>query len=85
MDIVEFLGEEFLDKKCLEIGTASGHTTRLLSFLFKEVETWEIEERFIKESKMVVNKDRNNIVYVDKKENIQYTYSALGILQEKKL
>jgi len=30
-------------------------------------------------------KDRNNIVYVDKKENIQYTYSALGILQEKKL
>ena len=30
-------------------------------------------------------KDRNNVVYVDKKENIQYTYSALGILQEKKL
>ena len=29
--------------------------------------------------------DNNNIVYVDKKENIQYTYSALGILQEKKL
>ena len=30
-------------------------------------------------------KDRNNIVYVDKKKNIQYTYSALGILQEKRL
>ena len=30
-------------------------------------------------------KDRNNIVYVDKKTNMQYTYSALGILQEKKL
>ena len=29
--------------------------------------------------------DNNNIVYVDKKENIQYTYSALGILQEKQL
>ena len=72
MDIVEFLGEEFLDKKCLEIGTASGHTTRLLSFLFKEVETWEIEERFIKESKMVVNKDRNNIVY--KQSKLFYAY-----------
>jgi len=30
-------------------------------------------------------RDRNNVVYVDKKENIQYTYSALGIIQEKKL
>ena len=30
-------------------------------------------------------KDRNNIVYVDKKTNMQYTYSALGILQDKKL
>tara|TARA_R100001460_G_scaffold24525_1_gene49255 strand:- start:129 stop:314 length:186 start_codon:yes stop_codon:yes gene_type:complete len=33
----------------------------------------------------LIYKDRNNIVYNDKKENIQYTYSALGILQEKKL
>ena len=33
----------------------------------------------------LIYKDRNNIVYVDKKTNIQYTYSALGILQEKKL
>ena len=33
----------------------------------------------------ITYKDRKNIVYVDKKENIQYTYSALGILQEKKL
>jgi hypothetical protein len=33
----------------------------------------------------ITYKDRNNIVYVDRKENIQYTYSALGILQEKKL
>ena len=33
----------------------------------------------------ITYKARNNIVYVDKKENIQYTYSALGILQEKKL
>ena len=30
-------------------------------------------------------RDRNNVIYVDKKENIQYTYSALGILQEKQL
>ena len=33
----------------------------------------------------ITYKDRNNIVYVDRKEYIQYTYSALGILQEKKL
>jgi len=33
----------------------------------------------------LIYKDRNNIVYVDKKKNIQYTYSALGILQEKRL
>ncbi len=33
----------------------------------------------------LIYKDTNNVVYVDKKENIQYTYSALGILQEKKL
>ena len=33
----------------------------------------------------ITYKDRNNIIYVDRKEKIQYTYSALGILQEKKL
>ena len=33
----------------------------------------------------LIYKDRNTIVYNDKKENIQYTYSALGILQEKQL
>lgn len=33
----------------------------------------------------ITYKDRNNIVYVDKKENIQYTYSALGIIQDKRL
>ena len=33
----------------------------------------------------ITYKDKNNIVYVDRKENIQYTYSALGILQEKQL
>ena len=30
-------------------------------------------------------RDRNNVIYVDKKKNIQYTYSALGIIQEKVL
>ena len=33
----------------------------------------------------LIYKDRNNIVYVDNKSKRQYTYSALGILQEKKL
>jgi len=33
----------------------------------------------------LIYKDRNNIVYNDKKRNIQYTYSALGFIKEKKL
>ena len=31
------------------------------------------------------HKDRTKIIYVDKKKNIQYTYSALGFIKEKKL
>ena len=26
-------------------------------------------------------RDRNNVIYVDKKENIQYTYSAKGFIK----
>ena len=51
-------------------------------------EHWNLHQglwRMLGSNMEITYKDRNNIVYVDKKENIQYTYSALGILQEKKL
>lgn len=64
MDIVEYFGDRFLDKNCLEIGTASGHTTRLLSFLFKTVRTMELLGFNIETAKNL-NKDRNNIEYIE--------------------
>ena len=36
-DMIEFLGDDYKDKICLEIGAHRGYTTRILSFLFKEV------------------------------------------------
>jgi len=35
-DLIEFFGEDYKDKICLEIGTSKGYSTRLLSFLFKK-------------------------------------------------
>ena len=29
------------------------------------------------------HKDRTKIIYIDKKKNIQYTYSVLGFIKEK--
>ena len=37
-DVFEFFNSpEFSDRVCVEIGSNKGHTTRVLSFLFKEV------------------------------------------------
>ena len=35
--LINFFGDEWKDKTCLEIGTNKGYTTRVLSFLFKKV------------------------------------------------
>ena len=64
IDMIDFFGEDYLDKKILEIGTAFGHTTRILSFLFKEVHTIDIVEQNIKDA-YEFNKDRNNIEYYE--------------------
>ena len=51
-------------------------------------EHWELHQglwRMLGCDMKLIYKDRNNIVYNDKKENIQYTYSALGYIKEKKL
>ena len=34
-DMIDFLGDDYKDKTCLEIGAHRGYTTRILSFLFK--------------------------------------------------
>ena len=61
-DIINFFQDKYLDKKCFEIGTNKGYTTRILSFLFNKVKTVEIDNNLIDYAKLL-NKDRNNIVY----------------------
>ena len=36
-DLIEFFGEDFKDKDILEVGCHVGHTSRILSYLFKKV------------------------------------------------
>ena len=36
-DLIEFFGEDFKDKDILEVGCHVGHTSRVLSYLFKKV------------------------------------------------
>ena len=38
-DLYDYFGENFLDKKALEIGTHHGYGTRFLSFFFKKIYT----------------------------------------------
>jgi SAM-dependent methyltransferase len=64
-DLIEFFGEDYKDKICLEIGTSKGYSTRLLSFLFKKVITCEINPDLITFAKNI-NKDRENIEFLQK-------------------
>jgi hypothetical protein len=52
----------FNDKVAVEFGTHKGQTTRILSFLFDKVYTININDNV---SGKEMNKDRNNIVYID--------------------
>ena len=47
-DMIEFLGDDYKDKTCLEIGSHRGYTTRVLSFLFKKVISCEINDELRK-------------------------------------
>ena len=62
-DLIEFFGEDYQDKICLEIGTNRGYTTRILSFLFKKVISCEYDWDLLKFAEDV-NKDRNNIEFI---------------------
>ena len=46
----------------MEIGTSHGHTTRILSFLFKEVTTFDHSDNNIRLAKET-NNDRTNVIY----------------------
>jgi len=62
-DLIEFFGEDWKDKTCLEIGTNRGYTTRILSFLFKKVISCENDWDLLKFAEDV-NKDRDNIEFL---------------------
>ena len=58
-----FRDDKYKDMKILEIGSSLGHSSRILSFLFKKVIAIDnLPERHVKSSKL--NYDRNNIEYV---------------------
>jgi AraC-like DNA-binding protein len=60
-DVFEFFDKpEFKDKICVEWGSNLGYTTRVLSYLFKEVTGFN-KERAVEASEL--NKDRQNVRY----------------------
>ena len=63
-DMIEFLGDDYKDKICLEIGAHRGYTTRILSFLFKEVISCENNDE-LRSFSQNLNNDRDNIEYND--------------------
>tara|TARA_Y100000361_G_scaffold43234_1_gene37294 strand:+ start:3727 stop:4365 length:639 start_codon:yes stop_codon:yes gene_type:complete len=61
-DLLDYFGENFLDKKVLELGTHFGYSTRFLSFLFKEVHTVDKEDEYVKKASKHCS-DRDNIMF----------------------
>lgn len=59
-DLLEFFGNEYKDKVCLEIGTSQGMSTYVLSYIFKKVIGLEIDDWNIEQAKMNC-KNRNNV------------------------
>lgn len=60
-DLWEYF-QRFENSVAVEFGTHKGQTTRILSFLFKKVYTININDNI---SAKELNKDRENIVYID--------------------
>ena len=54
------------DYTILEVGTNHGHTTRILSFLFKHVVTLDWHEEPNLRMAKELNHDRDNITYIEK-------------------
>ena len=80
-DLIEYLGDEYRDKICLEVGTSKGYTTRILSFLFKKVITCEIDKNLIEFAKDI-NKDRDNIEFLHKDvyEGVPWGFEDISVV-----
>jgi hypothetical protein len=62
-DLINYLGEDFKEKNCLEIGTHKGYTARILSSFFKNVITCEVNQQLWDMAKKI-NHDKNNIDFL---------------------
>tara|TARA_R110002050_G_scaffold216914_1_gene352971 strand:+ start:373 stop:969 length:597 start_codon:yes stop_codon:yes gene_type:complete len=61
-DIWNFFNKDFRDETVVEFGTHKGGSTRVLSFLFKDVHTVNYDSM---EAAKQLNSDRTNIEYLD--------------------
>lgn len=59
-DLWDFF-QHFEDRNAVEFGTHKGQTTRILSFLFNQVITFNLPNHF--EEAELLNSDRDNIIY----------------------
>lgn len=62
-DVINYFDGIDSDYKCIEIGTNKGYTTRVLSLIFSEVVTMDIDILMINEA-IKNNKDRENITFL---------------------
>ena len=74
-DLIDFFLDKNLDR-CLEIGTHKGHTTKVLSKLFKEVYTIEHQTELVNKAKEIC-KDCNNIQFIEGDAYLDDTYYNL--------
>ena len=65
-DLIKLFSEMGKDHTILEVGTNHGHTTRILSFLFKNVITLDWREEPNLRMAKELNADRDNITYIEK-------------------
>tara|TARA_A100001201_G_C4066689_1_gene194378 strand:- start:331 stop:924 length:594 start_codon:yes stop_codon:yes gene_type:complete len=76
-DLIELFGEIGKDYTILEVGTNHGHTTRILSFLFKDVITLDWREEPNLRMAKELNPDRDNITYIEK--NVYTSWDDLNL------
>jgi len=74
LEVFSDIGQEYT---CLDIGTNHGHTTRILSFIFKHVITMDWREEPNLRMARELNKDRDNITYIEK--DVYTTWDPLNL------
>lgn len=74
----EEIGKEYT---CLEVGTNHGHTTRILSFIFKHVVTLDWREEPNLRMARELNHDRDNITYIEANVYRSWKYLNLPVFQ----